>query len=269
MLASIARTLGRIEDVKRYEALAEAIRVAYVNRYFDASTGKVGPGTQASQLFALQFNMLPEESRNSALDYLKRDINTNHEGRLSTGIFGTNYLLDYLARTGHMDTAYALVNHEEWPGWGFMLVNGATTLWETWKFSDNTFSHNHPMFGSVSQWFFHHVAGIRPAPDAVGFDHAIIAPKPPPGLNHASAEYHSVRGRFESTWKRNAESFDLTIQIPIGARATVLLPANESSVVTESGKPLDEVDGLRLKKRDTDEILLGVESGVYHFTVRR
>jgi len=269
ILASLAGTLGKIQDAKRYEALAASIRAAYIDKYFDAVTGKVGPGTQASQAFALQLDMLPEDSRERAVDYLINYIKTEHEGRLSTGIFGTNYLLDYLSRSGHADTAYALVNHKEWPGWGFMLANGATTLWEHWKFSDNTYSHNHPMFGSVSQWLYHHVAGIRPAPDAVGFDHAIIAPQPVPGLNHASARYHSVRGEIASSWKQSADLFSLTIEIPVGVHATVILPARKDASITEAGKPLEKAKCLRMKKRDNKTITIEVESGTYNFVVRR
>jgi len=268
MLASLARTLGKTQDAERYHALADAIRAAYGEKHVDTATGKVGPGTQASQVFALQLDMLPATSKQRALDYLLRYMETEHQGRLSTGIFGTNYILDYLSRHGRADAAYALVNHEEWPGWGFMLANGATTLWEHWKFSDNTYSHNHPMFGSVSQWFYHHVAGIRPAPDAVGFDHAIIAPQPLPGLDHASARYHSVRGEFASSWKRTPDAFTLTVDIPVGARATVHLPTSEAASVVESGSPLGQAQCVHIIDRNARTTVLEIESGHFEFEVR-
>ena len=71
-----------------------------------------------------------------------------------------------------------------------MLDRGATTLWEHWEFSDNTYSHNHPMFGSVSEWFFSWLAGIQPDPDAVGYDRIVFRPSPSaawPGPGPSSA----------------------------------------------------------------------------------
>ena len=79
---------------------------------------------------------------------------------------------------GRADVAYTIANQRTFPGWGHMLENGATTLWEHWEFSDNTFSHNHPMFGSVSEWFYRVLAGINAAPGAVGFDKIIIRSVP-------------------------------------------------------------------------------------------
>jgi len=85
-------------------------------------------------------------------------------------------MLNALTDSGRADFAYEMVNQRVFPGWGYMLENGATTLWEHWAGSDNTYSHNHPMFGSVSEWFYKALAGISPAPDAVGFDHILLRP---------------------------------------------------------------------------------------------
>ena len=57
-----------------------------------------------------------------------------------------------------------------------MLENGATTLWEHWKFSDSTYSHNHPMFGMVSAWFFKALGGISPCEGTRGFKRFLIKP---------------------------------------------------------------------------------------------
>ena len=41
-----------------------------------------------------------------------------------------------------------------------MISQNATTMWETWTYSDKDFSHNHHMFGSVAEFIFHDLAGI-------------------------------------------------------------------------------------------------------------
>ena len=70
----------------------------------------------------------------------------------STGIFSTRYMLMYLSENGRMDVAERIVLHEGFPGWLYMLSRGATTIWETWKESDDVYSNCHPMFGSVDEW---------------------------------------------------------------------------------------------------------------------
>ena len=71
---------------------------------------------------------------------------------------------------------------ESYPSYGWMLNNpfaNATTLWESWFFSDNVFSHDHPMFASSEVWLLQSVAGIQPHPAANGMDHVLIKPSPP------------------------------------------------------------------------------------------
>ena len=53
-----------------------------------------------------------------------------------------------LAEAGKTDLAYNSIATETYPSYGYMLNNNftnATTIWESWPFSDNTFSHDHPV----------------------------------------------------------------------------------------------------------------------------
>ena len=94
-----------------------------------------------------------------------------------------------------------------------MVDRGATTIWETWKESDNTYSNCHPMFGSVSEWMYRWLAGIRPHPEYPGFEKFIIAPALPPGLDHVKCSYHSPFGEIVSNWRnegRDKQVFEIT-----------------------------------------------------------
>ncbi len=194
-----------------------------------------------------------------------QDIEGAHQGHLSTGIFGTKFMLHALADSGRPDVAFGIVNQRTFPGWGHMIENGATTLWEHWEFSDNTYSHNHPMFGSVSEWFYKVLAGINAAPDAVGFDKLVIRPQPVGDLRWVKASYNSVRGKVVSDWSREAGTFKLRLRVPVGAAATVFLPAKDGSQVTESGRPLERAAGVKLLRWETTRAVLAVESGDYEF----
>ena len=265
LVASIARALGNKADAAEAEALTETIKTAFNHKFLQPGTGRYDTATQACQAFALYLGLVPVEEQERALGVLVRDIEDAHAGHLTTGIFGTRFMLHTLADSGRADVAFRVVNQSTFPGWGYMLENGATTLWEHWEFSDNTYSHNHPMFGSVSEWFYRVLAGINAAPDAADFDKIVIQPHPVGDLNWVKASYDSVHGKVVSEWRREAGRFHLRVRVPVGATATVILPAKDGTLVTESGRPIEHASGVERLTRRSGNAVAAVGSGDYEF----
>ena len=261
ILSRLAHILGKETEAEEYNRLAESIRRAYAEKYLTPGTGVVASGIQSSQAFALYLEMLPAQERAAALEHLVRDITEKHKGHLTTGIFGTRFMLDVLSREGRADVVNKMVTLRDFPGWGYMLDRGATTLWEHWQFSDNTFSHNHPMFGSVSQWLYNWPGGIEPAPDAVAFDKFTLQPQFLKGLDWVHCTYRSVRGPVTCDWKREAASVALDLRVPVNTTATLVLSAG---AITENGRPL--LDAKRTKKVSdrVGHTYFKLESGQYH-----
>jgi len=268
ILAGMARTLGRADDAKTFDELAGKIRDVYQKSLLDPKTGVAGPGSQACQALALYTGMVPEAVRPLALDRLLEDIRDKHHGHLSTGILGTKVILDALSNNNHAAVAYEIANQADFPGWGWMLENGATTLWEHWAGSDNTFSNNHPMFGSVSQWFFNCLGGIRPAADAVGFDKIVIAPQPVGDLQWVKCSYQSARGPVVCEWKKSDGVLELRVAVPVGATATVVVPAKDATGVTEGGKPAAQTEGVHFLRHEPGAAVYAVGAGSYVFVSR-
>ena len=267
IVGQLALILGRGDDASKCERLAADIQRAYLGRFLDRTTGKVGPGTQASQAYALYLDLVPADQRPAVLQFLLHDIRELRGQHLSTGIFGTKFMLEVLSREGHADLAGAIVSQRTFPGWGWMLEHGATTLWEHWAGSDNTFSHNHPMFGSVSQWFYQWLGGIQPAPEAAGFDRIIIRPQVLKGLDWVRCSYHSVRGQIVSNWRREGERLKLDIRVPVNATALIWLPANEPEQIKEGGRPVSQSAGVRFVRAERGGIICQAGSGLYEFEV--
>jgi alpha-L-rhamnosidase len=265
LVARMARALGRDGEADGYEALAREIAEAFNARFLDRATGRYFTGTQACQAAALYFGLEPPEQREKALEVLLADVYSSGAARLTTGIFGTKYLLMSLTDAGKAQAAMDLVNHREFPGWGFMLENGATTLWEHWAWSDDTFSHSHPMFGSVSEWLISGLAGLRPAPDAVGFDRILVRPSIVEGVDRARAEHRSVRGAMLSEWKRTGDRLRLHVVIPANATATAWVPTSDAASVRESGRPVASAEGVRVLQAEPGWLVCAVGSGDYRF----
>ena len=264
LLARLAKVLGRVADAREASALASQIKEAFNRKFLAPGAGRYGAGSQACQAFALYHDLVPPNEQARALEALIQDV-ALHKDHLTTGIFGTKYLLAALTDAGRADVAYRIVNQRTFPGWGHMLESGATTLWEHWEFSDNTYSHNHPMFGSVSEWFYKALAGIQAAPDASGFDKILIKPQPVGDLRWVRASHNTVRGKITSEWEKAGGKFKLHVTIPATARAWVHVPAREKGQVTESGVPAVRAAGVAFVRMEKNAAVFAIGSGSYEF----
>jgi alpha-L-rhamnosidase len=269
-VARLARLTGRNEDAERFVKMAEESATAWSTRFLDSSTGKVGGGSQSEQSFALGFGAASSAARPAVFARMVDHLTAPADGpRLGTGIYGTQILLEQLSLNGRSDLAYALADRNTFPSWGWMLENDATTLWEHWAGSDSNFSHNHPMFGSISTWFFRWLGGIQPADDAVGFDRILIRPQRVAGLTWVKSSHRTVRGLIESNWSIKESGAEFEIVIPPDATATIELPAVEDAVLTESGRSLSEAPGVTVLPSAPSVHRLEVGSGRYHFVNSR
>jgi alpha-L-rhamnosidase len=269
-IARLARILGQNKEADHCDALAKESQQAWEKTYLNKETGMVSVGTQTQLSFALGFEIAPQASQPLVFNQLVKDLTkTEDSPRLTTGIYGTWQLLETLPKFGRNDLAYSLATRETFPSWGWMLKNNATTLWEHWAGSDNTYSNNHPMFGSVSSWFFRWLGGIQVAPDAFAFDRIIISPKPAKGLEWVDSSHDSVRGRIVSNWKVTESGTEYEIAIPTGCTATLVLPHAPKQNLTESGKPLESADGIKVISKDASETRIQVGGGHYLFACPR
>jgi alpha-L-rhamnosidase len=267
LVAGFANILGRPEEEARYRQLALEISCAFVERFLDPGTGRFGPATQAAQATSLHLGLAPGGEFEAATQRMVDEVLVTHDGHIATGIFGTKYLLNALSARGRADVAYRMVDEPSYPGWGFMLERGATTLWETWAESDDVYSQNHPMFGSVNEWFYKYLAGIRPEDTAVGFDRFRIEPSMPTGLKWVDASYHSIRGTIRSSWRLEDDLLCLEVEIPVNTAAVVRIPTGDPTSVREGGRLLSDAPAVReLVPTSPEAASVELGSGRYAFT---
>ena len=268
LVSDFAAKLGREQDAAAYARLALNIRAAFVRRFLENGTGRFDSGTQAAQATALYMGLVPESERSAAIQRMVDAVRIDHEGHVAAGIFGTKYLLTALTQTGNAEVAYTMVDKRSYPGWGHMLANGATTLWETWAQSDNVFSQNHPMFGSVSEWFFRCVGGINAEQEANGFDRFRIEPLIAEDLQFADVRYESVRGTVACHWRKDGGRLTMDVDVPVNTRATIRIPASHVRDVHEGGIPISEVESIRILPKSSETFAeVEVGSGHYVFSV--
>jgi alpha-L-rhamnosidase len=137
-----------------------------------------------------------------------------------------------LAKFGYVDTAWKLLTREEYPSWGYMIQNGATTVWERFeqKRGSGMNSHNHPMYGAVDYWFYAYLLGIKPLEE--GYRSFEIAPVFPKALGCAEGRVDSNYGEIYLSWRREFEQIFLTIDVPFGTTATLVLPNGRQTLTS-------------------------------------
>ena len=277
LCAHFAKILGQDQDYQHYQQMADTIKQAFINRFMQPGTGKFTENpNEITQTFALYYDLVPPEEKEMALQVLIDEITKTHNGHISTGIFGTKMLFDVLRRSNKNQIAYTINSQTDYPSYGFMLKNGATTLWEEWNEPNNQNSKNHPMFGSVSEWFYRALAGINPADDAVAFDKLIIKPLPVEGLSFVKGSYHSIKGLIRSEWGKSAEGFTMSVEIPGNCTAKIYLPVNDpkTAKIVESGTEIysqgkvNNITGLSYFGEKANFIIYDAGAGKYEFMIQ-
>ncbi len=279
MMAEMAAAIDREQEAQAYQEQFDRIREA-LNKKYVREDGSLTVNTQTAYALALFADLIPERLR-PATGRKLADMVAENGNRMATGFLGTRPLLPVLSSVGQNDLAVFLLQSREFPSWGYEIQQGATTIWERWDSytkEDGFGRHNaamnsfaHYSFGAVCEWMFQTLAGI--GSDGPGYARIVLRPTPPrPGSNAehkpidwVKASYDSIRGRIESEWRVEGDRFTLRAMIPTNTTATVYLPAADAANVTEGGKPLKEVEGVRLLRVENGRAVLEVASGRYMF----
>lgn len=242
IVAEAAEVLGRSDLAAGHRTLHAAIREAFIESYVD-DDGTIEGGTQTAYLLALAFGLVPDDLVPAAVDHLAADVE-KRGNRLTTGFVGVALLCPVLADHGRADLAYALLQQEEFPSWGYSIRHGATTIWERWDgwtehggfqaAAMNSF--NHYSLGSVGDWLFGRVAGIDQTPSSVAYAEFLLRPLPGGTLTWARAEQETARGRVACGWSLDGDRITVTADVPPGTTAVLEVPTTDSaSIASEHG----------------------------------
>ncbi|NDW09698.1 alpha-rhamnosidase [Dysgonomonas sp. 520] len=271
MLQKFAVIAGHKEDVEEYAALAENIRKGFNKKFYNAETGQYSNHTVTANLLPLAFNMVDRENDERVFRNMIDRIVRNEKLHISTGVIGTQWLMRELTRRGRADVAYTIATQKDYPGWGYMIEQGATTIWELWNgdtASPKMNSHNHVMLlGDLVSWMYEDLTGIKSHKTYPGFKRLWMKANPTEDLTFAKATHKTPYGWVKSDWKLDTDNntFTWKITIPANTRANILLPAENAEDITENGKPVNQVEGLKYVRKEEGRVNLEIGSGEYTF----
>ena len=267
IMKRFAVLMGDRANEDKFQQLETAIGNKMQETFWNPSNGQ-NEKMNKQTLFAslLYSGTIPENEKQATVDSLMTSIKKEINGHFTTGIFGTRYILEALSQNGKTQEAFDIVNSTTFPGWGFMIERGATTLWETWNESDNTYSNCHPMFGSVSEWFYRWLGGIRPDANHPGFQKFYLEPQTPEGLTYVKTLYKTPWGYIKSDWeKTGANEITYQVSVPEGSVASF-----KTQVV--KGQTVKVYSGSRqiiIRESDCKDVCFIRELGVGNYVITK
>jgi alpha-L-rhamnosidase len=264
IMKKFAAVMGDKVSEEKYEKLAEKLKNLVKEEFWDKPVKeKINRQTLFSTL--LYHGIVPASEIDAATDALLKAVQGGPASHFNTGIFGTKYVLEALSENISPKMVFDIVNSTSYPGWGFMIDRGATTIWETWKESDNTYSNCHPMFGTVTEWYYRWLAGIKPDPESPGFKKFILSPSTPEGLEFVNCTYQSPFGQIVSNWKQSQlGTCHYEMKIPEGSEANIILSVKKTQQIILEKKG-NHLESEKIKGLQTGNFYLG--EGEYSITV--
>ena len=244
LMTEFAELTGNSQDIPGYKELASQIKNAYNNMYFKSDSAMYDNNTVTANMLSLRLGLVPEGKELDVFNNIVEKTEVDFNGHVSTGVLGIQHLMRGLTEFGKIDLAYKIATNRSYPSWGYMIDNGATTIWELWN--GNTAnpamnSGNHVMLlGDLIIWYYEDLAGIKNHPESVAFKKLLMEPKFPEGLTHVNATYNSVRGEIISEWSKENGQFIWDITIPGNTSAIVKLP-KELNIVSPEGEGVRNV----------------------------
>ena len=144
-----------------------------------------------------------------------------HNGLFCTGLVGIPVITQWATREDKADFIYSILKKREYPGYLFMIDNGATLTWEMWEGSR---SQIHNCFNGIGTWFYQALAGLAPDENAPGYRHMTICPQLVEGIDWVKVSKDTPYGMIHLKWEKNGNSFAIEVTLPFGTSATVVLP---------------------------------------------
>jgi alpha-L-rhamnosidase len=265
LMAKVAGALSQEKDKAYFLDLGAKAKNDINRVYYHADQSSYSTGRQGANIYPLGFGIAEPKVADAVFENLVKNVVVDNKAHFDTGILGTPLLLEVLTNMDRADLAYTLMNQRDFPGFGFMIEKGATTIWETFQ---GDVSHSHPMFGSVCAWFYQNLGGISPDSDKPGFKHILIKPSPVSSLSYVNSSYQSMYGTVKSDWKFTGNDYHLRVSIPANTSATVEVLAFDEQSVSEAGRPIADNPHVKYLKRSGKNAVYEVESGDYQFLAK-
>ena len=242
-MSKIASLLNKTDDSRGYKAKYDALTKRIQETFYDVKGNTYASGTQIDLVYPMLAGVTPDNLKETVLKTLYEVTANRFQGHLATGLVGIPVLTEWAVKNGQAEWMYQMLKKRDYPGYLYMLDNGATTTWEHWN---GERSHIHNCYNGIGAWFYQALAGIMPDESKPGYKHIWIKPQVVNDISWVQASKDTPYGLLKVRWEKKEVSFVLDVQIPVGASASVSLPFSAESVCV-NGQPSQGKEVLELE----------------------
>jgi alpha-L-rhamnosidase len=224
MMAKIAKTLGKDADIPGYTQKQEALKTRIHETFFHAENNQYASSSQIDLIYPMLVGVTPADLQDKVKEALFQESAGRFNGHIATGLVGISILTQWATQQQEAEFVYGMLKKRTYPGYLYMIDNGATLTWEEW---DGERSQLHNCYNAIGSWFIQALAGIVPDADAPGYRHFYVRPQPVQGVDWAQASVDTPRGTARVKWERTASGLSVEVDVPVGSTATLCLPDGE------------------------------------------
>ncbi len=257
-MEKISNKLGKGDEAKRYALQNEQLKKQIHHTFFDGEKHSYASGSQIDLAYPLLSSIVPDSLKAKVRKTLENEIRINRKGHVATGLVGIPVFTEWAVKNHAVDLFYTMLKKRDYPGYLFMVDNGATTTWEHWS---GQRSRIHNCYNGIGSWFYQAVGGIRPDEDYPGYREVFIDPQIPQGVTWANTSKKTPYGTLLSNWVLENTKLTLTIQVPVGCKAKVVIPQAAKTYML-NGKSYDLVS-------QKENSLVTIGSGKYTLSYTR
>jgi alpha-L-rhamnosidase len=270
LMKQYAMQLGQTADAANFDAIAQRVLTAFNKKFYNTATKSYANNTVTANLLPLSFGMVPTQDRAQVFNHIKDKLK-QFDNHVNSGIIGGMWLMRGLSDNGAPELAYKLATNTTYPSWGYMVGQGATTIWELWNgdaANPMMNSGNHQMLlGDLLIWYYEYLAGIKTDDKQVAFKKLVMKPIFPEGLNHVKASMDTKYGMVKSHWRKTEKGIEWDVTIPANASADIYFPTADRNKLSEGNKSIS-TSSSEFKFISNDSTAITVGSGVYKFFIK-
>jgi len=222
-MEKIASYLGKKNDAAVYAKKKDELKKLVHERFFDREKNSYATASQIDLIYPMLAQATPKSLIPAVISTLYTETEQKKGGHLSTGLVGVTVLTEWAILNHATDWVYGMLKKKSYPGYLYMIENGATATWEHWN-GDR--SHIHNCYNGIGSWFYQAIGGIRPDEKYPGYRRVIIAPQVPTGISWAKTTKETPLGTIIVDWEVKEDMLYMNLTIPPGCTAMLEFPEN-------------------------------------------
>ncbi|MDR1865129.1 MAG: glycoside hydrolase family 78 protein [Bacteroidales bacterium] len=254
-MEKIARLLGKDADAKKYAASRERLATLIQEHFYSDEKKIYATGSQIDLAYPMLAQVTPEHLKAQVTESLFRETEQNRQGHIGCGLVGIPVVTEWAIKNRQPDFMYSMLKKRDYPGYLYMIDNGATATWEHWN---GERSRIHNCYNAVGSWFYQAIGGVRPDENEPGYRKIRIDPQIPEGVTWAKTAKETPFGTLTVDWALKDRTLEMDLTVPYGSTACVVLPEGATGCTLNG----------RTVKADAERTVT-LEGGKHQLTVKR